>query len=74
MCGRNRAARGAGNADLRREGPESDASRRRRALAACRDNGLRSRSGVTDTKLCAAKVIAGDYDFILKILDAPATR
>jgi hypothetical protein len=58
------AARGAGNTDLR-EGEESDASKKRRAMSACRDSGLRAKAGVTDTKACNNRVMGGDIDFIL---------
>jgi len=61
------AARGAGNLDLK-EGPESDASKKRRAMAGCRDTVARQKSGVTDTKECTARVLNGDVDFMLKVL------
>lgn len=61
------AARGAGNTDLR-EGPESDASKKRRAMAGCRDSGLRTKAGVEDTKECTARVLQGDLDFMLKAM------
>lgn len=62
------AARGAGNAQLR-EGPESDVSKRRRALAACRDNGLRRKAGAGETPACTKRVLDGEVDFMLKVLD-----
>lgn len=58
------AARGAGNRDLM-EGEESDASKKRRAMSACRDSGLRSKVGVPDVKACNSRVMGGDVDFIL---------
>jgi hypothetical protein len=58
------AARGAGNMDLK-DGEESDASKRRRAMSACRDSGARAKAGVADSKECNTRVFRGDYDFIL---------
>jgi hypothetical protein len=58
------AARGAGNIDLK-EGPESEASRKRRAMSACRDAGLRAKASASDPKKCTARVFAGEVDFIL---------
>ena len=58
------AARGAGNTDLR-EGEESAASKKRRAMSACRDSGLRAKAGVGDVKTCNSRVMGGDVDFIL---------
>ena len=57
------AARGAGNLELKEN--ESDASRKRRAMSACRDNDLRAKSGVKDAKECNKRVMDGDVDFIL---------
>jgi hypothetical protein len=54
------AARGAGNADLRGDEPESAASRKRRALARCRDAGVRARNGLPEERACVAAVLAGD--------------
>lgn len=58
------AARGAGNLDLK-EGPESDASRKRRAMSACRDAELRKKAGAAEAKECNARVLQGETDFIL---------
>jgi hypothetical protein len=58
------AARGAGNLDLK-DGPESEASRKRRAMSSCRDAGLRAKAGESDAKKCTARVFAGEVDFIL---------
>lgn len=58
------AARGAGNLDLK-EGPESDASRKRRAMSACRDGELRKKAGAPDAKDCNARVVQGETDFML---------
>mmetsp|Transcript_2194 Transcript_2194/g.5838 ORF Transcript_2194/g.5838 Transcript_2194/m.5838 type:complete len:164 (-) Transcript_2194:227-718(-) len=59
-----KAARGAGNLDLK-EGPESDASKKRRAMSACRDADLRKKAGVTEAKDCNARVLQGETAFIL---------
>jgi hypothetical protein len=59
-----KAARGAGNLE-RKEGPESDASKKRRAMAGCRDLDLRKQAGVANEKECTARVFGGDIDFML---------
>jgi hypothetical protein len=61
------AARGAGNTDLR-EGEESDASKKRRAMSACRDSVLREKAGLKDVKSCNSRVFSGDVDLINNIL------
>ena len=61
------AARGAGNTNLK-TGPESDASKKRRAVSACRDASVRSKLGLVDEKACTARVFAGDVDFVLEAL------
>jgi hypothetical protein len=61
------AARGAGNLELR-SGPESDASKKRRAMSACRDAGVRSKAGVGTEKECTARVFSGEVDFLLDAL------
>mmetsp|Transcript_23949 Transcript_23949/g.35513 ORF Transcript_23949/g.35513 Transcript_23949/m.35513 type:complete len:181 (+) Transcript_23949:69-611(+) len=58
------AARGAGNLELK-DGEESDPSKKRRAMSACRDSTLRSKAGVNDSKTCNSRVMGGDFDFIL---------
>jgi len=60
------AARGAGNLELK-EGEESDAARKRRAMSACRDGGIRAKAGGNgmDLKACNNRVMAGETDFIL---------
>ena len=57
------AARGAGNMNLK-EGEESEASKKRRAMSACRDSGIRAKAGV-DAKSCNSRVMGGELDFIL---------
>jgi hypothetical protein len=61
------AARGAGNVELR-SGLESESSKKRRAMSACRDVNARSKAGAGTEKECTARVFAGEVDFVL--LDA----
>mmetsp|Transcript_2885 Transcript_2885/g.5334 ORF Transcript_2885/g.5334 Transcript_2885/m.5334 type:complete len:170 (-) Transcript_2885:132-641(-) len=61
------AARGAGNTSLKR-GPESDASKKRRAMAGCRDATLLNKAGMQDIKDCTARVLGGDVDFMLNVM------
>lgn len=61
------AAQGAGNVNLK-DGQESDASKKRRALAGCRNAGMREKSGVKDEKECTARVLGGDYQFMIDSL------
>ncbi len=78
------AARGAGNTELKlREGEEeSDASKKRRAMSACRDGGLRAKAaaaaaaaagggggGGLDQQSCNKRVMGGEFDFILSNLN-----
>ena len=58
------AAQGAGNTNLR-EGEESEASKKRRALAGCRNDRLRQMSGVTSSQECTARVLQNDYKFMI---------
>ncbi len=58
------AAQGAGNTDLR-EGEESEASKKRRALAGCRNDKLRAKAGVKDAQTCTSRVLGGDYQFMV---------
>ncbi|KAL9190609.1 hypothetical protein ACHAXT_000315 [Thalassiosira profunda] len=59
------AAQGAGNLDLKEGQEESEASKKRRALAGCRNDGLRAKGGVKDAKECTARVLGGDYQFMI---------
>ena len=59
-----RAGQGVGNTNLK-DGAESDASKKRRAMSACRDNELRKNSGILNVKECTNRVIDGEIDFIL---------
>ena len=58
------AAQGAGNTNLR-EGEESEASKKRRALAGCRNDRLRQNSGVKSSQECTARVLQNDYMFMI---------
>ena len=58
------AAQGAGNRNLM-EGEESDASKKRRALAGCRNDAIRQKAGVGDAKACTARVLGGDFQFMI---------
>jgi hypothetical protein len=62
-----KAARGAGNLE-RKEGPESDASKKRRAMSGCRDLDLRKQAGVVNEKECNARVLGEDIDFMINVL------
>lgn len=59
------AARGAGNLDLKDGQAESEASKKRRAMSACRDTSVRNKTGAGSEKECTARVFAGDYNFLL---------
>lgn len=61
------AARGAGNLDLK-DGPESDASKKRRAMSACRDASVRSKADAGSEKECTKRVFAGEVDFLLNAM------
>lgn len=61
------AAQGAGNVNLK-DGQESEASKKRRALAGCRNGGMREKSGMNDEKQCTARVLGGDFQFMIDSL------
>jgi hypothetical protein len=61
------AGRGAGNTDLK-IGPESDASKKRRAMSACRDANVRAKAGIANEKECTARVFGGEIDLLLEAL------
>lgn len=61
------AARGAGNVELR-EGKESQASKKRRAMSACRDAGVRAKAQAGTEKECTARVFGGEVDSLLNAL------
>lgn len=59
------AAQGAGNTQLR-EGEESEASKKRRAMAGCRNDAIRKKAGGTkDVIACNSRVMSGDFGFVL---------
>jgi preprotein translocase subunit SecG len=59
------AAQGAGNLDLKEGMDESDASKKRRAMAGCRNDNLRAKSGESDVKVCTKRVLSGDFQFMI---------
>jgi len=63
-----KAARGAGNLDLK-DGQESDASKKRRAMSACRDANVRDKANAGSEGGCAKRVFAGEVDFLLDALE-----
>jgi hypothetical protein len=63
------AARGAGNLDLK-DGEESAPSKKRRAMAACRDATLLEKAGVRDPKECTTRIMGEEVDFMLKVISS----
>ena len=61
------AARGAGNLNLK-DGSESDASKKRRAMSACRNTTIRAKANAGNERECTARVFAGEVDFLLDAL------
>jgi hypothetical protein len=62
------AAQGAGNTQLR-EGEESEASKKRRAMAGCRNDAIRKKAGGTkDVIACNSRVMSGDFGFVLEAM------
>lgn len=59
------AARGAGNKELSTHEEESPASRKRRALSACRSPAARIAAKAGNEKECTVRVLQGDIDFML---------
>ena len=58
------AAQGAGNTELK-NGEESEASKKRRAFAGCRNDNFREKSEEKDVKECTKRVLSGDYQFMV---------
>ena len=58
------AARGAGNVQEQ----ESDASKKRRAMAGCREAKWRDQTNTPDAKECTARVLKGDVSFMLDVM------
>ena len=63
------AARGAGKRDSSSP-PESDRSRKRRAMAGCHDDVYRKQAGFESEASCNSRVLGGDVQFMLDIIDA----
>ena len=63
------AARGAGNAAAK-QGNESDKSKKRRAMAGCKDDIFRAAASYKDEASCNARVMGGDWQFMLDVMDA----
>ena len=61
------AAQGAGNVSLK-EGEESEASKKRRALAGCRNDTIRQKAGAGDTKACTSRVLGGEFQFMIDVM------
>ena len=64
------AAQGAGNLNLRAKGmEESETSKKRRALAGCRNDRLRQLSGDGGSaQECTARVLKNDYQFMVDVM------
>jgi hypothetical protein len=63
------AARGAGNLELKEGMTESEASKKRRAMSACRDATVRSKAQTDMSERdCTARVFGGEVEFMLDIL------
>lgn len=64
-------ARGAGRVED--SSKESDKSRKRRAMAGCKDDIFRSAAGYKDEASCNRRVLDGDLQFILDVMNMPAS-
>ena len=62
------AARGAGKRDATAE-PESDKSRKRRAMAGCHDDAYRQSAGLSSEAECNSRVLGGDVQFMIDVID-----
>ena len=65
------AMRGAGKPTLSNGSEESARSRKRRAMAGCHDGEFREQAGLKTEAECNARVMGGDVQFILDVMDAP---
>ena len=63
------AARGV---SLKPDGPETDKSKKRRAMAGCKDDVFRGEAGYKDEAACNKRVLAGDVSFMLEVMEAGA--
>ena len=62
------AARGAGKRDPDAP-PESERSRKRRAMAGCHEEGYRKLAASDSEAACNSRVLGGDVQFMLDVLD-----
>ncbi|KAL3815853.1 hypothetical protein ACHAXA_002269 [Cyclostephanos tholiformis] len=66
------AARGAGNVntreDIDEDGSVSEAYKKRRAMAGCRNDRLLKMSGAESSRECAARVLRNDYKFMIDVM------
>lgn len=51
-----------------------EGSRKRRALAACKDKDMRAAAGFSSASRCTSAVVDGDYDMIAKAINGEVTR
>ena len=63
------AARGA-SSNANREGEESSRSKKRRAMAGCKDDVFRRQAGYETEAACNSRVLGGDPEFMLEVMDA----
>jgi hypothetical protein len=64
------ALRGAGKPDLANGDVESPKKQKRRAMAGCHDEVFREQAGYKVESDCNARVMSGDVQFILSVMDA----
>eukprot|EP00965_Chrysotila_dentata_P082337 2717837-Pleurochrysis_carterae.AAC.2 len=62
------SARGAGK--VKDRSAESERSRKRRAMAGCKDDEFRKRAGYDSEAACNGRVLSGETEFMLDIIDA----
>ena len=62
------AARGAGKANVK-DGGETEKSKKRRAMAGCKDATYRASAGYQDEAACNGRVLGGDAAFMLEVMD-----
>lgn len=55
-------------------GEESPRSRKRRAMAGCHDEEFRNQAGFSAEKDCNARVLGGDVQFIIDVMDAELAK
>ena len=64
------ALRGAGKPDLANGEVESPKKQKRRAMAGCHDEVFREQAGYKVESDCNARVMSGDVQFMLNVMDA----